>query len=177
MTDHKLAKLYTEYNSRLVTVAQLYVRDRMVAEDIVADSFVKLNASVQDITDGMRVEAYLMTIVKNQCLNYLKQKETRRRVESEMMRSLDTLEPQKLFTCELQRLVSQATDSMPELTRRVFWESRYNDKTYREIAEDLGLNSRRVHTEMQRALSILREALKDYLPTAMLALYLHNLVK
>ena len=48
MTDHQLAKLYTEYNSRLVTVAQLYVRDRMVAEDIVADSFVKCNAVLQD---------------------------------------------------------------------------------------------------------------------------------
>lgn len=48
MTDHQLAKLYKEYNSRLVTVAQLYVRDRMVAEDLVADSFVRLNASVQD---------------------------------------------------------------------------------------------------------------------------------
>lgn len=177
MTDHQLAKLYKEYNSRLVTVARLYVRDRMVAEDIVADSFVKLNASVQDITDGMRVEAYLMTIVKNQCLNYLKQKETRSRVETEMMRSLDTLEPEQLFTCELQRLVAQAVDSMPELTRRVFWESRYNDKTYQEIAEELGITHRRVHTEMQRALGVLREALKDYLPAALLVLYLQILVK
>lgn len=177
MTDHQLAKLYKEYNSRLVTVARLYVRDRMVAEDIVADSFVKLNASVQDITDGMRVEAYLMTIVKNQCLNYLKQKETRSRVETEMMRSLDTLEPEQLFTCELQRLVAQAVDSMPELTRRVFWESRYNDKTYQEIAEELGITHRRVHTEMQRALGVLREALKDYLPASLLVFYLQILVK
>ena len=166
MTDHQLAKLYTEYNSRLVTVAQLYVRDRMVAEDIVADSFVKCNAVLQDTPEGMRVEAYLMTIVKNQCLNYLKQKETRSRVESEMMRSLGTLEPEQLFTCELQ-----------QLTRKVFWESRYNDKTYQQIAEDLGITHRRVHTEMQRAFSVLREALKDYLPAALLVLYLQILVK
>ena len=94
-----------------------------------------------------------------------------------MMRSLGTLEPKQLFTCELQCLVAQAVDSMPELTRRVFWESRYNDKTYQEIAEELGITHRRVHTEMQRALSVLREALKDYLPASLLVLYLQILVK
>ena len=177
MTDHQLSKLYKEYRDRLVTVARLYVRENAVAEDIVADSFVQLHSHIADIPSDMNIGAYLMTIVKNKCLNYLKQKETRSRIEAEMLRSLQTLEPSQIFSCELQRLVAQTVGLMPELTRRVFIESRYNEKTYQEIADELGLAHRRVHTEMQRALSLLRTALQDYLPAATLILYLESLVK
>ena len=177
MTDHQLSKLYKEYRDRLMTVARLYVRENAVAEDIVADSFVQLHSHIADIPSDMNIGAYLMTIVKNKCLNYLKQKETRSRIEAEMLRSLQTLEPSQIFSCELQRLVAQTVGLMPELTRRIFIESRYNEKTYQEIADELGLSHRRVHTEMQRALSLLRTALQDYLPAAILILYLENLVK
>ena len=94
-----------------------------------------------------------------------------------MLRSLQTLEPSQIFSCELQRLVVQAVNLMPKLTKKVFIESRYNEKTYQEIADELGITHRRVHTEMQRALSLLRTALQDYLPAALLILYLENLVK
>ena len=80
-----------------VTVARLYVRDKMTAEDIVADSFVQLYTHVEDIPEDMIIGAYLMTIVKNKCLNYLKQKETHSRIEVEMLRSLQTLEPRQIF--------------------------------------------------------------------------------
>ena len=177
MKDHQFSNLYVEYHDRLVTVARLYVRDKMTAEDIVADSFVQLYAHIGDIPADMNIPAYLMTIVKNKCLNYLKQKETHGRIEAEMLRSLQTMEPRQIFSCELQRLVHQAIDCMPELTRQVFMESRYNDKTYQEIAEELGITHRRVHTEMQKALAALRLALKDYLPAALLVLYLENILK
>lgn len=177
MTDHQLSKLYKEYRDRLVTVARLYVRENAVAEDIVADSFVQLHAHCREIPSDMNIGAYLMTIVKNGCLNYLKQKETHSRIEAEMLRSLQTLEPSQIFSCELQRLVVQAVNLMPELTKKVFIESRYNEKTYQEIADELGITHRRVHTEMQRALSLLRTALQDYLPASLLMVYLENLVK
>ena len=112
-----------------MAVARLYVRENAVAEDIVADSFVQLHSHIADIPSDMNIGAYLMTIVKNKCLNYLKQKETRSRIEAEMLRSLQTLEPSQIFSCELQRLVAQTVGLMPELTRRVFIESRYNEKT------------------------------------------------
>ena len=177
MKEHQFSNLYNEYHDRLLTVARLYVRDKMTAEDIVADSFVQLHTHVEDIPEDMNIGAYLMTIVKNKCLNYLKQKETHSRIEAEMLRSLQTLEPRQIFSCELQRLVSQAIDSMPELTKQVFIESRFNDKTYQEIADELGISHRRVHTEMQKALASLRSALKDYLPAALLVLYLENILK
>ena len=58
--------------------------------------------------------------------------------------------------------------TMPQVTRQVFELSRFYGKTYSEIAEILGIPQRRVTSEMQRALSIMRNALRDYLPTSLI---------
>ena len=188
MTDHQFKKLYEDYCDRLVTVSRLYVRDRMVAEDIVADSFVRLYRAAGSLPADVKLEAYLMTIVKNQSLNYLKSLQTHQRVEGEMgshqdrmvqagTRSLSSLDPQQLFASEIQRLVAGAMDTMPQMTRQVFSASRQSGKTYQEIADELGISNRRVHTEMEKALAALRVALKDYLPAWLLVLYLDHLMK
>ena len=188
MTDASFKSLYDEYSDRLVAIALVYVRDRMVAEDIVADSFVRLYHAAPGLPEDTKLEAYLMTIVKNQCLNYLKSIQNHQRIENEIgshkdrmieagIRTLSALEPQQLFASEVQRLVTEAIASMPDLTRRVFSESRYGGKTYQVIADELGISHRSVHSEMQKALSILRAALSDYLPAWLLALYLDHILK
>ena len=187
MTDVQFRQLYEAYSDRLVAIARLYVREMASAEDIVADSFVRLYRAAPSLPDGVRIEAYLLTIVKNQCLNYLKSRKNHQRIEGEMsdrkdrmveasIRTLSSLDPEQLFASEVQRLVSEAVGMMPEPTRRVFFESRYSGKSYQEIAEELGIPHRRVHTEMQNALSLLRLTLKDYLPTWLLVSYLHHFI-
>ena len=92
------------------------------------------------------------------------------------IRTLSALDPGQLFASEVQHLVFKAVGKMPELTRRVFFESRYGGKSYQEIADELGIPRRRVHTEMQKALSLLRLTLKDYLPAWLLVSYFHHLI-
>ena len=187
MTDVQFRHLYEEYCHRLVAIARLYVREMASAEDIVADSFVRLYRAAPSLPEGVRLEAYLLTIVKNQCLNYLKSQKNHQRIECEMgdrkdrmveasIRTLSSLDPEQLFASEVQHLVSEAVDMMPELTRRVFLESRYSGKSYQEIAEELGIPHRRVHTEMHNALSLLRLTLKDYLPAWLLVSYLNHFI-
>lgn len=188
MSDALFKQLYDNYFDRLVAVARLYVRDKMAAEDLVADSFVRLYRVAAGLGPDVKLEAYLTTIVKNQCLNYLKSLKIHQNAQREMdlhaqrmvdasIRTLSSLEPEHIFASEVQRLVSEAVESMPEKTRQVFTESRYSDKTYQEIAEELGLTRRQVHSEMQKALTILRLALKDFLPEWLLILYLQHLFR
>ena len=188
LDSYKLTRLYNDYREPLVTVARLYVRDRMVAEDIVADSFVKLYHALPSLPEDTRVEAYLTTIVKNQCLNYLKSVKVHKAVEGDMkdhqqrlvdegIRGLSALEPESLFASEVQRIVSETLGKMENLTQRVFAESRYSGKTYNEIADTLGIPPRKVHTEIEKALKLLRKALSDYLPAWLLTLYLEHIIK
>jgi len=184
----RLQRLFEDYYLPLVAIARLYVRDKMVAEDIVADSFVNFHFALPSLPEDTKCEAYLTTIVKNKSLNYLKSLAVHKRVEEQMslhqsrlvqegIRSLSSLEPEELFASEVQRLVNMAMDRMDDLTRAVFLESRYSDKTYDEIARDLGISPRRVHTEIQKSLKLLREALQDYLPVWLLTLYLEHIFR
>ena len=52
---------------------------------------------------------------------------------------------------------------MPKLTREIFIASRFDDKTYNEIAQDYRLTVRQVTSHIQYALRTLRLALKDYI--------------
>ncbi len=84
------------------------------------------------------------------------------------IRSLRACDPDRLFAAEVEQIVARELKNMPELTRRIFEANRLYNKTYAEIADELGIPVRRVTAEMQHALSRLRIALKDYLPLSLL---------
>lgn len=183
----EFGQLYNRYRQRFVIIARRYVRDRMVAEDIVADSFVSFWNNRANIPSEANLPAYILTIVKNNCLNWLHAQQIHMRIENNIqttqarlvdanIRSLESCDPERLFASEVQRIVKDATSRMPELTRIVFEKSRNEGKTYAEIAKECGISNRQVASEIQKALSILRKALKDYMPAFLLALYLNNLL-
>ena len=175
--------LYNQYRQRFVLIAKRYVRDRMVAEDIVADSFVAFWNSRSKLTSETNLPAYILTIVKNNCLNWLRAQQIHFRIQDDIasvqsrlvdasIRSLTAMDPSNLFASDVQNIISEATSRMPELTREIFMLSRNAGMTYAEIAAELGISQRRVTSEMQAALSILRKALKDYIPAWLLTLHL-----
>lgn len=184
---NEFGHLYNQYRQRFVIIARRYVRDRMIAEDIVADSFVSFWNNRNNIPSDTNLPAYILTIVKNKSLNWLHAQQIHMRIENNIqttqarlvdanIRSLESCDPERLFASEVQRIVKEATSRMPELTRIVFEKSRNEGKTYAEIAKECGISNRQVASEIQKALSILRKALKDYMPAFLLALYLNNLL-
>ncbi|MBQ3245929.1 MAG: RNA polymerase sigma-70 factor [Bacteroidales bacterium] len=184
---NEFGHLYNQYRQRFVIIARRYVRDRMIAEDIVADSFVSFWNNRNNIPSDTNLPAYILTIVKNKSLNWLHAQQIHMRIENNIqtaqsrlvdanIRSLESCDPERLFASEVREIVKEATSRMPELTRIVFEKSRNEGKTYAEIAKECGISTRQVTSEIQKALAILRRALKDYMPAIMLSFYLNNLL-
>ena len=121
-----------------------------------------------------------MGIVKHKCLDALRSREsTDRRCRNifqqacrdAQIRVLENDElTQKLFEDEIADIFRRELDRMPARTAAVFHASRIEGKTYKEIAEALGIPVRTVTREIQNALVLLRKSLKDYLPAALLLL-------
>lgn len=171
--------VYTQYYARFVIIARRYVRDVAVAEDIVMESFASFWENRERIALETNLPAYVATSVRNNCLNWLNAQtlhlaklhdihslQTRNIVAS--IRSLNACDPQRLFTDEIRAIVEREMLTMPQVTRQVFELSRFCGKTYAKIAEALGISQRRVTSEMQRALAIMRNALKDYFPVSLI---------
>ena len=103
--------------------------------------------------------------------------ELQQRVLRESIRSLEMCDPERLFEGEVERIVHDCLDEMPELTRSVFTEQRLRGRSYREVAAQYGISERRVETELGKALGKLRLALRDYLPAALAAAVLERLTR
>lgn len=71
---------------------------------------------------------------------------------------------------ELRENIRRAVEELPELYREAFEMNRFENRTYKEIAEELGISAKTVDYRIQQSLKILRVKLKDYLP---LILFLH----
>ena len=85
---------------------------------------------------------------------------------------MELCDPVHLFAGEVEALVRQSLEELPELTRYVFIDQRLNGKSYRDIAVEYAISERRVETELARALDKLRRRLKDYLPVILVSLVL-----
>ena len=65
-------RIFYIYNSRLSYFAKAYVIDEDIAANLVQDAFIQLWENKKKLNDNTSVAAYLYTITRNNCLNYLK---------------------------------------------------------------------------------------------------------
>jgi RNA polymerase sigma-70 factor (ECF subfamily) len=107
--------------------------------------------------------AYLFRAVRNTSLNMLKHKKVESNfAQHELLTSQRSVEP--LGTHELEDRISQALEKLPEQCRIVFKMSRFEELKYAEIADELNISVKTVENQIGKALKIMREQLRDYLP-------------
>ena len=75
---------------------------------------------------------------------------------------------------ELEQQINTAIDVLPPQCKTVFMLSRFENLTYAEIGEQLKISVKTVDKHMVKALKILREQLKDYLPALVWLLMFKN---
>lgn len=179
LTSAEFGKFFSEFKPRFVAVACRYVRNAAVAEDLVSDSFMAFWEIRESLPADINIPAYILTSVKNRCLNHLNAQLRHRQAEQDLhstrqrllladVRSLSACDPDRIFSKEIRLLTEGAIARMGEMTRRVFLLSRQEGRTYKEIADELGITISRVNFEIRRALELLREVLKDYLPATLI---------
>ena len=184
ISSTEFGKLFFEFKPRFIALAYRYVRDRETAEDLVSDSFMTFWEMHETLPD-INVPAYILTSVKNRCLNHLNAQIRHRRAEQDMhstltrrlqadVRSLSACDPDLLFSEEIRAILKQAVRKMPKMTRSVFLLSRIRNMTYSEIAAELGISVSHVNFEIRRALNLMRFELKDYLPAVLITLILSS---
>lgn len=182
LTAAEFDRLFAQYRVRFVMIASALVHDEALAEDLVTDSFVYFWEHRDQIVVESCYESYILGIVKNKCLMALRSQLAEKRKQQniyslaqwEVRQGIDVLEDcalsKEIFSKEVADIFRRELSKMPELTRKVFEASRLEAKTYQEIAGEYDISVRKVTSEMQLALGMLRESLRDYLPL-MLAMY------
>jgi RNA polymerase sigma-70 factor (ECF subfamily) len=164
--------VFDSLSTKLERFAFEYVANKEDASDIVQSVFMTLWERKESLTDDTRIFNYLITLTKNQCLNYLKHVKAQRNYQQrketadrELMLNyyaLERFDENKLILEELSTTIEKAIDSLPGQCREIFMMSRFEGLKYQEIADKLNISVKTVEKKMSISLSIMRSVLKDY---------------
>lgn len=176
MSGNSFNEIYTYYYKKSFFFAKSYIHDDMAAEDIATESLIKLWEKLKaESVEEKYIQPLLLTILKNKALDYLKHEEVKynaleamadwhRQELSIRISTLEACNPDEIFSDEVEKIVRATLATLPEQTRKAFVLSRFENKSNKEIAEELGISVKGVEYHITKALKLLRVTLKDYLP-------------
>lgn len=164
--------LFRKLYRPLCVHARTYLTSREEAEEVVQSVFIGFWEKRDTITIDSSLSSYLYRSVRNHALNVLKHDAVKRRHAEYAVTAMQESDESQfmLETEELQRKISAALAKLPDQCGLVFRMSRYKEMKYAEIAQELGISVKTVENHMGKALKIMREELRDYLPVIIILL-------
>lgn len=154
--------LFRTYYVPLCSHAARFVYNKEVAEDLVTEIFLNFwKKGVHTAVDSS-YRAYLFTAVRNKCFTYLRwefDKIRQEELDDELLS--DTPTPDHVMEMdELYMQVEKVIQALPPQCQKVFVLSRFEGKSYQEIADRLDVSIKAVEGHISKALTVLRRSLK-----------------
>ena len=160
-------KLFEEYYSPLCVFAKRYIYEKEIREDIVEDVFTVLWEKRKDLYIESSLKNYLMTSVKNLCLNSIRKSNNKLEYNDSLLNNEDSFveNTDELYTLnELHEMLNNALSKLPEEYRLAFEMSFDKNLSVPEIANKLGISVRTLERYRNKATELLKNDLKEYLP-------------
>ncbi len=161
--------LFRQYYQMLCTYAYRFVNDTDTAEEIVQELFYKIWEKRAELQINISIKSYLFSAVHNRCLKFIEHKNVEARYKNYYLQhesEIDTENHTHSNVRELQVIIDQTLDSLPERCSRIFRLNRFEGLKYHEIAMKLSISIKTVEANMGKALKMLRKNLKDYVEIA-----------
>lgn len=155
----------------MVSYAFNFLKEQEASEEIVQEVFYQLWIKRDETEIKTAISSYLYRAVRNRCINLIKHLEIRenyKQYNSQEIEKADAEFTDSLTVNELDSKIRRAIDNMPIQRKKIFLMSRYDEMTYKEIAEKMGLSKKTIENQMGKALQYLRDELKDYLPLVLI---------
>jgi RNA polymerase sigma-70 factor, ECF subfamily len=159
--------IFRAYYQPLCRYAYSFLEDKEESEEVVQSAFITIWEKRKSLDIQISLKSYLYRMVRNACLNVIKHEKIKQQhVAHELAVTEPTYESvsQKVYASELEVKITEAMKVLPEQCRLVFQLSRFEELKYQEIADQLQISVKTVENHMGKALKIMREQLKEYLP-------------
>ncbi|HHU98170.1 MAG TPA: RNA polymerase sigma-70 factor [Petrimonas sp.] len=165
-------EVYISYYARLKRFARQYVVREEDAENIVQDIFSELWEKQLEFSSFVNLNGYLFTVLKNRCVDFLRretlEQEVNKTIRDEQLRelkmkleSLEALDSAFLNKPDIETLIQDAIDDLPEKCREIFLMNKLEGKKQKAIARELNISIHTVESQMAIAYKKLKEALKS----------------
>jgi RNA polymerase sigma-70 factor (family 1) len=160
-----LELLFKRYYAQLVRFAKEILKNKDQAEDMVQEVFTKIWERREKLQINSQVKSYLYVAVKNHCFNQLKLNDRKHWMDEDMEDDMRISTPDSTSMIDaktLEQKIQLAIEALPPKCGLIFKMSRFEEKSYKEIAEALELSIKTVENQMGKALYLMRASLAPY---------------
>ncbi len=164
---------------RLKGYCKLFIPSGNEAEDIIQESFIAFWEKHSQIDVSQRIESLMFVILRNRCLNFLKNKKLNS--EKISLEQLKVEELQYLYQLDLNEKEEKSLEDMlvvsfqnevnnlPEKMKAVFIKCKLEGKKQMEVAEEMGISIKMVEKHIAKAKKQIQKSLiKQYPALALL---------
>ena len=167
-------ELFKQTFPRLLGYCRLFVPDQSQANDLVQECFIKLWEKHSSIKAHQSVESLLFVMLRNRCLNHLRDQKIHSSEKS--LYTVEESELQHLFqldflgreeiTLEEQLIVAmrESVDRLPEKRKIVFVKAKIEGKKNKDIADELNISLKAVEKHLHQAKDQIRQELLSKFP-------------
>ncbi|MEE9492389.1 MAG: RNA polymerase sigma factor [Gammaproteobacteria bacterium] len=171
------------YNHRIYRIARSIVTDNDAAMDVVQEAHIKAYTRLESFQGSSSFIAWLASITRNEALMYLRKHKREVSMSDDEIETFERSRKEKtslenedhpdahLENKQLQKLIDQNIDTLPEGFRTVFILRAIEQFSVKETAEILNINQATVKTRYFRARKLLRGQIQTYLDTAGITIY------
>lgn len=167
-------ELFKQTYPRLKGYCGLFIHDQAQANDLVQECFVRLWEKRQTISVNQSVESLLFVMLRNRCLNYLRDRKNDltdnnlsglNETELQHLYQLDfTGREEKTLEEKLIEAVRNSVEKLPEKRRQVFVKAKIEGKKNKEVAEELGISVKAVEKHLHQAKEQIRKEMLEKFP-------------
>ncbi len=172
--------LFHKYYKDLVLFGGNFLRDKVRCEDIVQNLFLKIWTDREEIYIESSLKSFMLRSVQNSCLDELRHRQVMHQHEIYTMAfaEADALDTENyILYSDLHGHLEEALKRLPTTYREAFEMNRVDGLKYREIAEKLHVSERTIEVRIGKALSLLRNHLKDFFVILVLLWCFDNILK
>ncbi len=153
-------ELYNRHRDEVFSLTLKFLRDPNDAEDVTQEVFLRVHQHPDTYDPERPVRPWLLQAAANQAINYRERVKTRAETDDGLAE--DVLDhrgvspPENAIQQEVEIRVRELVAKLPEIERQIIHMLHYEELTYQEMAEKLGISVGDVKNRNRRAMGSLR---------------------
>jgi RNA polymerase sigma-70 factor (ECF subfamily) len=160
-------ELFKQTYPRLLGYCSLFIHNQAQANDLVQECFVRLWEKRSTISTSQSVESLLFVMLRNRCLNYLRDQKLHvldkniNLVGENELQHLYQLDfagkEEKTLEEKLIEAIRESVEKLPEKRKLVFMKTKIEGKKNKEVAEELNISVKAVEKHLHQAKEQIRK--------------------
>lgn len=162
--EQSFRQLYDRYFNRIFSTALAFTQSAPLAMEVVQETFIRVWKNREKLPALDNVEAYIFVIGRNRIKTLLRSQRTYICVDSlnTVLAEAGHSSPEREITMrQFNEQIHKTIGLLPEQQATVFRLSRFENCSYQEIADRMGISTDTVRNHMVKALNFMRTCFSE----------------